>query len=122
MRRFFVLLLLWILPVQFGLAGTIEALEYSRGGHHEFASSHAHAPSTADSTSNAASDNEADPSVRSHGECGACHFHHALAFFGQSHRDACPVVARNYPGADHCDCPNDFTGLRPDRPQWLLLA
>lgn len=122
MHRFFILLLLWILPVQFGLAGTIEALEYSRGGHHEFAPSNAHVASTADVLSNAASDNDADPSVRSHGECGACHFHHALAFFDQSHRDACAVVARDKPSADHHDSPNDFTGHRPDRPQWFLLA
>jgi|JI10StandDraft_1071094.scaffolds.fasta_scaffold207529_2 hypothetical protein len=122
MRRFIVLLLLWILPIQFGLVGTIDALEYSRVGHSEFSHSHPHAASTADTSANAALDNDADPSVRSHGECGACHFHHSLAFFGQSHRDASPVVASDKPSADHCHSPNDFTGHRPDRPQWLLLA
>ncbi len=120
MRRFFLLLLLWILPIQFALAATIEAREYSRGGHSEF--THAHAASANDISANRETDSDTDVSARSHAECGVCHCHHSLAYLGQSQHNASPAAARDVPSADHSDSPSDFTGLRPDRPQWFLLA
>ena len=122
MRRFVILLLLWVLPIQFGLAATVDALQHARGGHTEFASGHSHAVVFDDAAASVDGDNDADASAKSHGECGACHFFHSLAFLGNQRHDDFPAAESAITCVDSADPANDFTGLRPDRPQWLLLA
>lgn len=122
MRRFVILLLLWVLPIQFGLAATVDALQHARDGHMEFASGHSHAVVFDDAAKNVDGDNDADASAKSHGECGACHCFHSLAFLGEQHHYDFPAAKSAMTRVNSADHTNDFTGLRPDRPQWLFLA
>lgn len=116
MRRFVLLLLLCVLPLQFALAGAVDAFEHAGNGHSE--QSHA---AVADQKV-AAVDADDDASPRCHGECGTCHFFHSLALFGsgiEAFLIASAPVSLSPSSADHR---NGVAALRPERPKWLQPA
>lgn len=118
MRRFVLLLLLCVLPLQFALAGAVDAFEHAGNGHSE----QSHAAVADQNVAAVDADDNDDASPRCHGECGTCHFFHSLALFG-SRIEALPImsttVALSPSSADHR---NRVTALRPERPKWSQLA
>lgn len=120
MRRFVLLLLLCVLPLQFALAGTVDAFEHARNGHSERSHAHVGVTDTQAATIDVGDNDDASP--RCQGECGTCHFFHSLVLFGS--RIEVPLitsaaVALSPSSADHS---NRVTALRPERPKWLQLA
>jgi|GEM_PF-2641062 len=118
MRRFIILLLLCVLPLQFALAGAVDAFEHANEGHAE----HSHAAVVDTEVAGLDTDNSDDLSPRSHADCGHCHFFHSIALFG-SHTEALAIpsaqVVLSPSSADHT---NRVTAQRPERPKWLQLA
>jgi len=118
MRRFVLLLLLCVLPLQFALAGAVDAFEHAGNGHSE----QSHAAVADQKVAAVDADDNDDASPRCHGECGTCHFFHSLALFGsriEARLMATTPVSLSPSSADHR---NRVTALRPDRPKWLQLA
>ena len=118
MRRFIIFLLLCVLPLQFALAGAVDALEHADEGHSEAS----HTSATGENSAAAESDDNEDLSPRCHGECGNCHFFHSLALFGS--RVAALAIQSapdllSLPSAEH---KNRVTAQRPERPKWSQLA
>lgn len=118
MRRFVIFLLLCVLPLQFALAGAVDAFEHAGNGHSE----RSHVVGADAKAAAVDADDNTDASPRCHGECGTCHFFHALALFG-SGIEALAITsapdALSRPSADH---QNRVTAQRPERPKWLQLA
>lgn len=118
MRRFIILLLLCVLPLQFSLAGAVDAFEHANGGHAE----HSHDAAADAKLTAVDADSSDDLSPRCQGECGHCHFFHSIALFG-SRTEALAIpsaqVTLSPPSADHI---NRVTAQRPERPKWLQLA
>lgn len=119
MHRFILFLLLCVLPLQFALAASVDALTHASGGHHHDATPHFH-ELTGDVESVATDADESTP--RTHGECGACHFAHSLAVL-ESHADISrtPCVARILllVGDIHR---RSAAAARPERPNWSALV
>lgn len=123
MRRLIIFLLLWILPIQFGLAATVDVLQHARDGHSALASVHPHAAVTDDGATNVDSDNDADASAKSHGECGACHHCvHAVAVLSDSadFKRLMGVASIDSNGRDAHR--GDAATGRPERPNWSALV
>lgn len=121
MRRWLALLLLVLLPLQFGWAAVADYCSHALGteqghlGHHDHAV-HGHAP-VADDAGDAGSGNDA---AATHVDCGHCHGHWfgvlalATALVPQAPADAPPALGPA-PPADHAPA-------QPERPQWRRLA
>jgi hypothetical protein len=119
MKRFFVLLLLTILPLQFALAGAVDAFAHAGNGHSE--QSHAAVADLKAATMDA-DDYKDDASPRCHGECGTCHFFHSLVLFGSRVEALSIASAPAVLSPSSTDHQNRVTALRPERPKWLQLA
>lgn len=121
MRRFVLLLLLCVLPLQFALAATVDARAHAGNGHAHESAAFAHENLTA--TAIDATDVGADESSpRSHGECGACHLCHCLAILGSSvdfKRSLC-FASIDPSGRDQHH--RNAATERPERPNWPLLV
>ena len=118
MRRFVLMLLLCVLPLQFALAGAVDAFEHAGNGHSE--QSHAAVADVKAAVLDI--DDNDDASPRCHAECSTCHFFHSLALFGscvEALLIASAPAALSPSSADHR---NRVTALRPERPKWLQLA
>ena len=115
MRRFIILLLLCVLPLQFALAASVDArLHAGSDHHHEVAS---HSDDVAADTANAD-----ESSSRSHGECGACHCSHSVAMLGTRADLKRPTgvasIDSNGRDAQHRNAATE----RPERPNWSTLV
>ena len=118
MRRFILLVLLIVLPLQFALAGAVDAFEHAGDGHSE----RSHATSTAIQPDTVDVDGNDDVSPRCHSECGTCHFFQSLAWFGsviQTLQIASAADVLSLPIPDH---QNRVTAQRPERPKWSQFA
>ena len=119
MRRFIILLLLCVLPLQFALAASVDARLHAGSDHHQDATPNSH-EMTAESTVEAANTDET--ASRSHGECGACHLCHSVAMLGTRADFQRPTdVASIDPSgrdAPHCNAATE----RPERPNWSALV
>jgi hypothetical protein len=117
MQRFIVLLLIWILPIQFGLAATTHVLEHINGGHSHNAAPHEQAANgdVADADHHASTNS-------SHSDCGACDFFHSLALTVPdvaSVRSA-ETSASVLVGASQRL--RSASTVRPERPKWIALV
>jgi hypothetical protein len=119
MRRFIILLLLCVLPLQFSLAASADALMHAGGGHHHEASPHSHVLSAGSTADSAVSD---DVSRQSHSECGVCHCLLSLAMPNTradlANLTGVAVIARSGPIAAHRSAATE----RPERPNWSALV
>ena len=120
MRRFIILLLLCVLPLQFALAASVDArLHAGSDHHHHDDTSHSH-----DVVADSAPDtvNADESSARSHGECGACHSCHSVAMFAMRADLTRPTgVASIDPNG--CDSYHRNAATeRPERPNWSTLV
>ena len=107
MRRFFLLVMLVVLPLQFGMAAVADALEHVSYGHDH----HVAASKIVDL-------DDADDAAPNHLNCEACQFAHSLAH------------ASGLSQVNLFDCENDFPAVtrdvhapvmlldRPHRPKW----
>jgi hypothetical protein len=119
MRRFIILLLLCVLPLQFALAAGVDARLHAGSAHHHEAASHS------DEVTSELTVNPADTdgsSSRFHGECGDCHLCHSVAMFGMRADLKRPAaVASIDPSgrdAQHLNAASE----RPERPNWSALV
>ena len=128
MRRFVILLLICVLPLQFALAASVDALEHASGEHpHDSASrTHAayapHAAHLADAGDTPDAADVDDSSTRSHAECAACHCFHLPAMLG-THADfrrAAVAALVNLFTRD--DRHRSAAAERPERPNWSALV
>ena len=120
MRRFIILLLLCVLPLQFVLAASVDArLHAGSDHHHHDDTSHSH-----DVVADSAPDtvNADESSSRSHGECGACHSCHSVAMLGTRADLKRPtdVAAIDRSGRDAHH--RNAATVRPERPNWSALV
>ncbi len=123
MRRFVILLLLWVLPIQFGLAATVDALQHAPDGHSEFAHGHSHAVVIDDVSTNVDHDNDADASAKSHGECGACHHCvHSVPVLATSTDFKRFTNAAIVNPNEHDERYRNAATERPERPNWSALV
>ena len=118
MHRFVIFLLLFVLPLQFALAGAVDAFEHATDRHSE----HSHAAGT-DITLDAVDvEGNDNGSPRCFGECGTCHFFHSLAFFGSRVHAMTMMSAADALSPSSADHQNRVTAQRPERPKWLQFA
>ena len=108
MRRFVLLVLLFVLSLQFGMTAVADTLEHVSAGHDHYVA----ATKIFDL-------DDADDAAQGHANCEACHFAHSLAHAnGLSHANPfdcasdLPAAARD---ANVSRMPLD----RPHRPKWL---
>ena len=117
MRRIVLLLLLIVLPLQFGLSAVVNARVHVNDGHHH-AASHLSDANQAVATESDRSGN----SIVAHANCDACHFCHALAYLGEL-----PPALRFASASDMPSTPLDAHASttvrdRPHRPKWMFLV
>jgi hypothetical protein len=122
MRRIVVFLLMWVLPVQFGLAATADLLKHAIGGDSHHAASHSGAPH-----SHAAHDDSNDPtheesSNSCHSDCGACHFFHSLALTAPNEAYAKPAEAAAVIRIRAFERLPSAGSVRPERPKWIAFV
>ena len=119
MRRFIILLLLCVLPLQFVLAANVDGRLHAGSDHHHDDTSHSH-----DVVADSAPDtvNADESSSRSHGECGACHSCHTVAMLGmRADFKRLTGVASIDPDGRDAHHRNAATE-RPERPNWSTLV
>ena len=123
MRRWFAILLLFLLPTQMSWAAVAAYCAHETGaavdhvGHHDHAD-HAHAASPTEPADKPALDPDAGPGADA--DCGHCHGQCAGMLRAVEHPaltrlSAAPAPAIQLP----CAAP---AAARPDRPQWAPLA
>lgn len=119
MRRFVLLLLLCVMPLQFALAASVDARLHSGNSHHRDTTSHWH-EMAAESAPDIADADES--SSRSHGECCACHFFHSLAMLATraDFMRSTAVVSIDPNGRDEHH--RSAVTERPERPNWSALV
>lgn len=119
MRRFVLLLLLCVLPLQFALAASVDARLHAGNSHPHDTTSHSR-EMAAESTPDIADSDESSP--RSHGECGACHFFHSVAMLSTRADFKRPtgVVSIDPNGRDEHH--RSAVTERPERPNWSALV
>lgn len=118
MRRFFILLLLCVLPLQLVLAASVDARLHASNDHHD-ATSHPH-EMTADVASEPADADESTP--RSHGECGTslCAHSPAILEMRAEFKPAARVASLDTMVRD---APlRSAAAERPERPNWSALV
>ena len=118
MRRFILLVLLIVLPLQFALAGAVDAFEHAGDGHSE----RSHATGTAIQPDTVDVDGNDDVSPRCHSECGTCHFFHSLAFLETLGQATAMTSAADVLSLSSADHQNRVTAQRPERPKWSQFA
>jgi hypothetical protein len=114
MRRFVILLLLWVLPIQFGLAATVDAFEHAQGEHVHGDAQHSH--DVVVDAPNADAQDEASPG---HGECGACHFAHSLALTALNAVATKPADGAALAALRNTESALSLSSVRPERPKWM---
>ena len=118
MHRFVIFLLLFVLPLQFALAGAVDAFEHAADLHSE----HSHTAGT-DITPDAVDvEGNDDGSPRCLNECGVCHFFHSLAFFGSLVQAMIMTSAADALSLSNAGHQNRVTAQRPERPKWSQFA
>jgi hypothetical protein len=118
MQRFIALLLIWILPIQFGLAATVDVREHINGGHSHNAALHERAAhdEVADATHQALTNS-------SHVDCGACHFFHSLALTAPNVASVRPAeTAVMVLRACASERLPSARSARPERPKWIAFV
>ena len=122
MRRFVILLLLFVLPLQFALAASVDALEHATGEHQHDSVSHSHAAHLAHASDTPNASDMDDSTTRSHSACAACHFFHSPAMLGTHtdfKRQAAAVVVSMFTRDDrHRSAATE----PPERPNWSALV
>lgn len=118
MRRFVIFLLLCVLPLQFALAGAVDAFDHANDGHSE----HSHAAGADAKAVTVDSGSNDDSASRGHGDCGTCHFFHSLALFAPYADPIRLAPALDPPSRGSADHQNRVTALRPERPKWSQPA
>ena len=114
MRRFVLLLLLCVLPLQFALAATADALEHASSGHEHEAVAHVHGL-----TDDTADTGSRDASSPGHGECGACHFFHTPAMTASGAATPSPANAMTVEARYGAQAFGQTASVRPERPKWV---
>ncbi len=117
MRRFIILLLLCVLPLQFVLAANIDAHMHAGSDHQHDATSYSH-----EMTATPGIDNADESSPRSHGECSACHFYHSVAMLGTSADFKRPMEAASATPTSRDTQYRNAATERPERPNWSVLV
>ena len=120
MRRFVILLLLCVLPLQFALAASVDArLHAGSDHHHHDDTSHSH-----DVVADSAPDtvNADESSARSHGECGACHSCHSVAMFAMRADLTRPTGVASIDPNGRDSYHRNAATERPERPNWSALV
>ncbi len=118
MRRMVIFLLLCVLPLQFALAGAVDAFDHAN----DRRSWHSHAAVADAKMVTVDLGGNDDSSSRGHGDCGTCHFVHSLALFGSRIEALAFASAADVLSLASADHKNRVTALRPERPKWLQLA
>ncbi|RCS56879.1 cation efflux protein, CzcI family [Parvibium lacunae] len=117
MKRYSIIFLLILLPVQFSWAAMASYCQHESGvatnhpGHH----SHAH-----QATDHHESGKDASPSTGVHHDCGTCHMGCATALTG-NHSSPRIAIGQHYQIDYNVNLSRAHTE-RPERPQWLRLA
>ena len=119
MRRFIALLLLCLLPFQFVLAASVDAVQHADGGHHHDNAPHSH-DLAAEAPANTAGMDES--SARAHGECGACHFFHSLAMLESCAKFQRASGAASVAPNGRDDHHRSAVSERPERANWSTLV
>ncbi len=119
MRRFVLLLLLCVLPLQFSLAVPLDAIEHADGDHHHGTAAHSH-EITAESTPDAVNVDES--SLRMHSEGGSCHHHHSVAMFESSADFKRPVAVASIDPNRRDQHYRSATSEPPERPNWSFFV
>ena len=118
MRRFILLVLLIVLPLQFALAGAVDAFEHAGDRHSE----QSHTAGTDIQPDALDIDDDDNVSPRCHGECGTCHFFHSLAFLETLGQATAMTSAADVLSLSSADHQNRVTAQRPERPKWKQFA
>ena len=119
MRRFVLLLLLCVLPLQFALAATVDARAHAGNGHAHASAAFAH-DGLAATVGDATDADESSP--RSHGECGACHLCHCLAILGSRADVRRAIDLASIDPSRRDQHHRNAATERPERPNWPLLV
>jgi hypothetical protein len=117
MQRLVIFLLMWFLPIQFGLAATADVLGHAGGCHSHVAAMHGH-----DADVGAYESPQPPTPTSSHGDCGACHFFHSLALAVPSLAYAIPVDVSAFVALPLCVPLLKAAYVRPERPKWIALV
>ena len=120
MRRFALLLLLCVLPLQFSLAAAVDARLHADVRHHHDASHSNESSAQADTDTDAA--NADDSLSRLYGECGACHCCHSAAMLDTRSDFKRPTSAARIDPNGGDAHPRSAATARPERPNWLSLV
>lgn len=116
MQRFVILILLWVLPIQFGLAATVDAFEHVQGERVDGGVEHWHCHDFVVDAPDADSQNATSPG---HSECGACHFTHSLALIATSAAVAKPADNAVLAALRSIESALCLSSVRPERPKWI---
>ena len=121
MRRFVLLLLLCVLPLQFALAAPVDARAHAGNGHaHESVASAHHGLAATAGDATATDADESSP--RLHGECGACHLCHCLAILGSRADVRRAIDLASIDPSRRDQRHRNAATERPERPNWPLLV
>ena len=122
MRRWLLIFLLFLLPLQFSWAASASYCQHERDtrtqhwGHHEHSADHA-----ADHAADEGQDNGKQPSA-SFGDCAVCHFGHAQHAVAALAEPVGTAVMAHRPRAMPSESFVSHISEVPVRPAWTLFA